>query len=47
MFMTMSEDEFEDEEFREDAMREGMRRAKVTSGKGSMAIEVNDERVAP
>jgi hypothetical protein len=46
MFMTMSEDEFEDE-FREDAMREGMRRAKVTSGKGSMAIEVNDERVAP
>lgn len=29
------------------AIREGTRRAKVTRGYGSIAMEVNEERVAP
>lgn len=47
MLMTMSAGEFDGDELREVAMRDGMRRAKVTNGIGSIAIDVNDERVAP
>lgn len=47
MFMTMSAGEFGGEELREDAMREGMRRANVTRGTGSIAIDVKEESVAP
>jgi hypothetical protein len=43
----MCADDDEDAEDRVVAIREGMRSANATRGYGSIAIEVNDERVAP
>lgn len=42
----MSEGESDGDELREAAIREGIRKAKETSG-GSIEIDVNDESVAP
>lgn len=44
--MTMPEGESDGDELREAAIREGIRKAKETSG-GSIEIDVNDESVAP
>lgn len=46
-FLFGVDEEAEAAELRDAAIREGIRRANVTSGYGSIAIEVNEESVAP
>jgi hypothetical protein len=45
--MCAAADEDADKEDRVVAIREGLRRANATRGYGSIAMEVNDESVAP
>ena len=45
--MTRCAAHVEGEALRADAMREGTRRENATRGRGSSAIEVKEERVAP
>ena len=45
--MTMCEAGCGGADFRDVAIRDGIRREKVTSGNGSRAMDVNEERVAP
>jgi hypothetical protein len=47
MFMTMCDDKRDSASLSAVAIRDGIRREKDTRGYGSMAMDVNDDKVAP